>query len=81
VLMNDADIAVQDTSLFVLDNSSGVHDVLIRLGNHSNQEVNQNNKDEELIEKPKGVDDIHGDCSCIGNELILACLMAVPVSC
>jgi len=39
-------------SILIFHDSSAVHNILVRLGDNSNQEVEQNDNDDELIEKP-----------------------------
>jgi len=80
MLIDDTDLAVQVTSLWILDNRCGIHNVLIGLGNNGNQEVDQYNKDQELIGKPEGVNAINGNVSDSCDPMILAGLMSVPVS-
>lgn len=79
VLVNDADLAVQVASLLILDDDSGVHNVLVRLRNERNQEVNDNDEDQELIGKPEQVDGVHGNVGSGSNSSILALLVVVPV--
>jgi hypothetical protein len=80
VLENETDLAVQITSLRILDDDSGIHDVLIGLGDNGNQKVDQHNKDQELIGKPEHVNGVNGNVSILSYLSVLACLMVVPVS-
>lgn len=61
MLIDDTDLTVQVTSLRVLDDNSGVHYVLIGLRDNSNQEVDNYNKDQELIGKPEQVNGVNGN--------------------
>ena len=47
---------VDDASLFVQDDLLSAHDILVRLTNDSNQKVEQNNEQNELVHEPDGVD-------------------------
>jgi len=43
---------VKCSSILIFHDSSAVHNILVRLRDNSNQEVEQNDNDDELIEKP-----------------------------
>ena len=56
---HDFELVVEDASLVVLQLNLGVHNLLVRLRDNSNQEIKQNNEDENLIQNPEKVNGVN----------------------